>query len=416
MLTASHFNRASYIYQSYSTVVLGTLAFIIAIILSIFAYIKITFRFWSLQPVFHVYDLWYYIRPPGIIQSELPERNKYCNDINIVFSPFTSSDKKNVDDYLQLMKKCYLQNGDNQFLPTKEVLLSYFTGHNSTSFLSLYYEDELLLDSKEGDTVKRKRLIGGMTTRPLRITMNNGKKDAFFDCYYVDYLCVDTEYRKKGIAQQLIQTHEYHQRRQNQEVQVSLFKREGTLTGIVPVCVYNLYGYNLVTWKKPVPLDPRLPLIEVGPTNIQHVLDFMKSPMVQKKFDITIVPDLANLLELIKMKTIHMYMILEEHKVQAVYFFRKSCTYIKKGVEVVTLYASINQTESPTIFARGYINALWKICTGTDFQFAGIEDIADNGQIIESIKVKPDLTTPCAYFFYNFAYSTFPSKRTLILT
>lgn len=416
MITASHFNRASYIYHSYSTVVLGTLAVIILIILSIFAYIKITFRFWSLQPVFHVYDLWYYISPPGIIQSELPERNKYCNDINIAFSPFTSTDKKNVDDYLELMKKCYLQNGDNQFLPTKEVFLSYFTGHNSTAFLSLYYEDELLLDSKEGDTVKRKRLIGGMTTRPLRITMNNGKKEAFFDCYYVDYLCVDTEYRKRGIAQQLIQTHEYHQRRQNQQVQVSLFKREGTLTGIVPVCVYNLYGYNLITWKKPVPLDPRMPLIEVGPTNIQHALDFMKSHAVQKKFDITIVPDLANLLELIKMKAIHIYIILKEHKVQALYFFRKSCTYIKKGVEVVTLYASINQTENPTIFGRGYINALWKICTGTDFQFAGIEDIADNGEIIDSIKVKPDLTTPCAYFFYNFAYSTFPSKRTLILT
>ena len=416
MITSSHFNQASYIYHSYSTLILGTLALIIAIILSIFAYIKITFRFWSLQPVFHVYDLWYYIMPPGIIRNELPERNKYCNDTNIVFTPFTSTEKTNIDAYLHLIKKCYLQNGENQFLPTKENMVSYFTGHNSTTFLSLYYEDEILVDSKEGDTVKRKRLIGGMTTRPLRITINNGKKDAFFDCYYVDYLCVDTEYRKKGIAQQLIQTHEYHQRRQNQQVQVSLFKREGTLTGIVPLCVYNLYGYNLATWKKPAPLDPRLSLIEVGPTNIQHALDFMKSPKVQKKFDITIVPDLANLLELLKVKAIYIYMILKDHEVQAVYFFRKSCTYIKKGVEVVTLYASINNSGSQTIFARGYINALWKLCTGTDFQFAGIEDIADNGEIIESIKVKPDLTTPCAYFFYNFAYPTFSSKKTLILT
>jgi len=413
MITASHIHQVTNIYQSYSTIIVGVLIFIVLIILLIFAYIKITFRFWSQQPVFHIYDLWYYIFSPGIIQYQLPEKNKYCNFENIVFEPFSP---KNLDKYLFLIQKCYLQNKENQFMPTKENIIPYFTGHNTTSFLSLYYENELLIDQKSSETIPYKNLIGGMTTRPLQVTINNGKKDAFFDCYYVDYLCVDTDYRKKGIAQQIIQTHEYNQRRQNKDVHVSLFKREGTLTGIVPLCVYNLYGYYLATWKKPAPLDSTFSLIEVGPNNIQHLLDFMKSSEVQKKFDITIVSDLSNLLELIKTKNVYIYIIIQEGKVQTAYFFRKTCTYIKKGVEVITLFASINQSSSVTVFARGYINALWKICTGTDFQFAGIEDIADNGLIIQSIKVKPDLATPCAYFFYNFAYSTFSSKRTLILT
>jgi len=354
--------------------------------------------------------------PPGIIRNELPERNKYCNDTNIVFTPFTSTEKNNIDAYLHLIKKCYLQNGENQFLPTKENLVSYFTGHNLTTFLSLYYEDELLIDSKEGDTVKRKRLIGGMTTRPLRITINNGKKDAFFDCYYVDYLCVDTEYRKKGIAQQLIQTHEYHQRRQNQQVQVSLFKREGDLTGIVPLCVYNTYCFDMNRWAKPPPLLPYVSLIEVGKTNIHHLFDFFRDH--NEKFDICILTETANMMSLINSKTIYIYMIIEQGEVICAYFFRRSYTYLKKGTEVLCCFASINCSKNVELFAHGYKVALWKIYEShTAFKCAAIENISDNDVIVDNIleRSTPILVNPNAYFFYNFAYHTFQPKKVLVI-
>lgn len=384
------------------------------ILLMIMAYIKITFRFWSQQPVFHVYDFWYYLFPPGIIQYGLPEKNSYCNMTNIEFAPYTSSIK--IDPFIRLIQKHYLQNKENQFMPTKENIVPYFTGHNASAYISFYYDDELLVDSKSGEMVPNKKLIGGMTTRPIHITINNGKKDAFFDCYYVDYLCIDSEYRKKGIAPQIIQTHHYHQRRNNKNISVSLFKREGTLTGIVPLSVYNTYGYYLSEWKKPKELLATTSLVEVGPTNIHHLLDFIKDPRNQKKFELHIFPEISNILELIKTKNIQIYMIIEKGTILCCYFFRKTCTFIKKDVECVTLFASINYCESVTTFARGYLNALWKICTGTSFQFAGLEDISDNGLIISSLKVNPDITSPSAYFFYNFAYHTFPSSKVFIVT
>ena len=42
-------------------------------------YIKIKYGFWAYQPVFHRYNLLYWICKPGIINKELPETNKYCN-------------------------------------------------------------------------------------------------------------------------------------------------------------------------------------------------------------------------------------------------------------------------------------------------------------------------------------------------
>ena len=55
------------------------LFFMVFIILIFYIYIKLKFGFWVVQPVFHVYDIFYMIWPPGIINHNLPEKNKYTN-------------------------------------------------------------------------------------------------------------------------------------------------------------------------------------------------------------------------------------------------------------------------------------------------------------------------------------------------
>ena len=52
---------------------------IIILLIIVKCFIKIKFRFWSIQPVFHIYDFYWYIFPCGIIRHELPEINRYCN-------------------------------------------------------------------------------------------------------------------------------------------------------------------------------------------------------------------------------------------------------------------------------------------------------------------------------------------------
>jgi hypothetical protein len=64
--------------------ILYILLIVIFLIICFAAYVKIKFRFWTLQPVFHFYDFHYYLFPPGIIVHELPEKNKYCNFTNLI--------------------------------------------------------------------------------------------------------------------------------------------------------------------------------------------------------------------------------------------------------------------------------------------------------------------------------------------
>jgi GNAT superfamily N-acetyltransferase len=382
-------------------------------------YIRFKFGFWRIQPVFHIYDLHYYLFPPGIIQHGVPERNKYCNFKDIETLKFDSLDSYKISKFATFVQSHYLQNKENVFLPQKENIIPYFTGYNHPCFLSFYNTSEILLDCKTNSSIENTKIIGAITSRPLRIYINNGSKNAFFDAYYVDYLCVDKSYRKAGIAPQIIQTHEYNQRILNNKIVVSLFKREGELTGIVPLCVYSTYGFEMRTWKRPPRLPPYLGVIEIGPKNMQHLIDFIKTQ--NPKFDIIVMPEISNILELIKTGNIYCYIIVHDFEVLCAYFFRKSCAYMRKNVEILSCFASINATtknRNNDVFVQGFKVALWKIYKKhPGFQYAVIEDISDNNAIIKNImlRTKPTVVSPTAYFFYNFAYPTFKPAKCLIL-
>jgi hypothetical protein len=390
------------------------LCFGLLILFLIYVYIRVKYGFWVLQPVFHVYDYSYMIKPPGIIDSALPTKNKYTNfkEIDtIIFSGMTSIQQQR---FVNLIKANYLQNKDNIFSPQSENIMPYFIGHNDKSFVSFFYKDEHMLDLKKGTMITDRKIIGAITSRPLHIMINNGDKDAKFDAYYVDYLCVDKLHRKKGIAPQLIQTHHYNQRQLNKNIVVSLFKREDELTGIVPLCVYSTYGFPVDKWTKPPNLSAEYKLLEINQQNFRFVYDFIRTN--SNKFDIVISAEATNIIELIKSKNIFVYAILCDEEILCCYFFRKSCVQIEKGLEVLSCFASICYCEHD-IFIQGFKISFWKIAAENYFGFSAIENVSHNDILINNImlKTKPLITSPTAYFFYNFAYPTFKSDKVLII-
>ena len=387
---------------------------IIVVIFFIYLYIKLKFGFWSIQPVFHIYDLQYYINYPGILNINLPEKNKYTNFNNIDTFLFGKLSSYHLQKFLHLIRLHYLQNKDNIYYPKKENIFPYLSCHNSKTFVSLYLEDYFLLNEKSQNTIQDKKIIGAITSRPINILINNKNKEANFNAYYVDYLCVDKNYRKKGIAAQLIQTHHYNQRYLNKNISISLFKREEELTGIVPMCCYNTYGFPVNKWNKPPDLIAPLYILEINEQNFIFLHNFLKENTL--KFDIIITTEITNIIELIKTKNIYIYILMENNIILSVYFYRKTCVQIEKGIEILSCFASICNTNE-NIFIHGFKISFWKIAAENMFGFAAIEEISDNDIIINNIKkkTKPSIISPTAYFFYNFAYPTFSSKKVFII-
>lgn len=386
----------------------------IGIILFI-TYIRKSYGFWFLQPVFHVYDFQYMIFPPGIINNFLPKKNKYTNFKNIETILFSELSELKLNKLINFIQWNYLKNGNNTYSPEKNNIIPYFTSHNGKCFFSFYQEEVLYNDLKKGTIVDDTKVIGCMTTRPVHVIINNKDKDSIFDAYYVDYLCVDKTKRKKGIAPELIQTHHYNQSYLDKNICVSIFKREQELTGIVPMCYYITYGFEVKKWTKPINLHPMFVILEINGQNCHFLFDFIK--MNSHKFDLIINTEISNIIELLKTKNIFIYTIMLDQKIICCYFFRKSCTFIDKDLEVLSCFASIDNGDSEDIFIQGFKISFWEIAEKNNFGFSAIENISHNDIILNNIilKTKPIISSPTAYFFYNFAYPTFPSNKVLII-
>ena len=402
------------------------IAFIILFIILFFIYIRVKFKFWALQPVFHFYDLYYWIVNVGIICKELPSKNRYTNFKNIKTISYDILTEQNIKALTLLVQLNYLRNNDNTITPQTENIVPYFRGHNHKSFWSFYREPEILLDTKTSTTIDNQKLIAVITGRSLHVTFynNNGYKKGELDVYYIDYLCVDKLHRKKNIAPQLIQTHEYNQSHLNRKICVSLFKREEELTGIIPLTIYKTYCFNMKKWTKPIELTSNIKVLHGDKQNIYYLYNFIVELTKQQgKWELTVCPEMSNLIELVTSENIFIIMLVIEAEIVATYIFKKTCTFIEKDKEIISCIASFFKTNelSRDEFIQGFKVALWsvlqKIKDKNKFHYLIVEDISDNHYIINNlcIKTHPLAVSPTAYFFYNFAYSTFNSNQILII-
>jgi GNAT superfamily N-acetyltransferase len=325
--------------------------------------------------------------------------------------------------FVQLLQRHYLQNGDNRFLPKESNIFPYFEGHNSPCFLSFYKTKEQV--QQNGDIIEIDKPVGVITSRPLNVTIRTSLKKGTiqFEAAYIDYLCVDSNWRKKGIASQLIATHNYNQCLLKKKAEIALFKREGVLTGIVPLCVFNMYIFPMRKWNKPQDLLPPYSIVECGSSNMHHFYDFLRSESVKKNIDVQVIPEMTNINSLMKSKNIFIYLLVQQVVgVVGCYFFKKSCTQIEKDKEALICFASVNGLEpepEPKLFACGFKIALSHICLKKDssYHYVVVEEICDNDIIVANLKLKtlPQTTIPAAYFFYNYAYPTLDKKNFFIV-
>ena len=163
--------------QSGLSIYSSILLIIIILIIVTYGYIKVKYRFWSMQPVFHVYNILYWVRPPGRIEYQLPIQNRYVNQNNISFREFSLLEQDTIDVSTKLIQEHYLKVKDAHYNPKVNNIVPYFHGHQDPCFLSTYVIKDLL-DNKE--------TIGTMTSRPLDVYLY-GKK---MSVHYVDHLCV----------------------------------------------------------------------------------------------------------------------------------------------------------------------------------------------------------------------------------
>ena len=353
---------------------------VICLIIILYIWIKLRFQFWSRQPVFHIYNIYYWLFYQGIIQKHLPEKNKY-------YSYNYQTDKYIPTNVLvQFISTHFLNRSDIVYKPTIETMTLLFK-QSIQPLITTYYKDN--------------QLVGCITARQLTISINNYTCPTriVMPCYYIDFLCVHKDYRKQNIAPTLIQTHEYNQRKKT-NILVSLFKREGKLNVIVPLVLYTTYGYIIYKWKE------EIKTITISAQQLVYICSILNF------LECKILPNLSTLIDLVKSKVLIIKIIGNINNVSALYIFRDTQTNYRNK-DCIECLGSYNFTLSYDIFLKGFKSCLSKLT----YRFVFVENLGDNNIINQLLgqQQSPSTVCPMAYYLYNYVYKSIKATNTLII-
>ena len=389
--------------------------YIIIILLLIYitltAYIRIKMKFWYTQPVFHIYNIWYWINPPGIILDQEPELNKYTNILDIKTYGISDINDTLVDHVCNFIKSYYVQSPNAKYIPTKNNITEYLKSCNNESYISIYQTPKILFEKNEPSNILDE-IISVITARPLNITLK-GKKP--FTLYYVDNLCVHPDYRKGGIAPKTIQTHCYNLRKNNPKIKICLFKREGELNAIVPLTIYKTLCFNISVLEK---INPGvLDIIEIGANQLSLFVNFIYSQ--SKNFDCIIMPDLSNILNMIKTENIYVYGVIINGMLISAYAFRRPSLFYDNEEAIECFFSLYDNSviDALNAYIIGFNISLNKCKEKLKTNILLIEDIGQSGKLINYLKnnlLNVLFKSPTAFFLYNYACYTFPNKNALI--
>lgn len=392
-----------------SSIIWYIILIIFALYLIIKAVFKIKFHFWSIQPVFHIYDIQHWINPYKLVDPELPPMNKYVNIIDIKTKSVDDLSEKEIANFCEFLKKYYLRTKKTEYLPETKHIMEYLKASNHQSFVSIYTEPKLVINKES--IITDKDILSVISARPLHVSLK-GKKT--FPTYYVDNLCVKPAMRKKGVAPKIIQTLYYDIRRKNEKIKNCLFKREGDMTAIIPLTTFACKCYDINSWGTPTLQHASMEVIEIGISNLTLLAEYIFSQ--KDKLGCVILPEITNIANLIKNSNILVYGILIGGRLISLYLFRDSATTYKDDY-ALDLICSLNSCPTVTIFINGFKKALLKAKEKFNSNIILIDELGSNYLITEYAKkreISLIFKSVSAFFLYNYVSYTVPSQDCFI--
>ena len=199
------------------SVVLGALVLV-------YLYERVMHPFWAKQPVFHRTDLTLWASTGQILSADVPLINSYVDFQKSLTRHITAVPEGEVSAIAEFITTHYSGKDGYEYSPDTDYLKQSLSAPRAT--LSVW---------------KDEALIGTITSRPLRAILPGLGS---YDIDYVDNLTIHKDYRKRGVAARLIQSHLAADSQEVNKNKIQFFKREGTTNPIVPIVRYYTEVYS----------------------------------------------------------------------------------------------------------------------------------------------------------------------------
>jgi hypothetical protein len=372
------------------------LLIIIVIVIIIIAVIRLKFKFWASQPVFHIYDLHHWLIPNHVIDNSLPNINKYVKLLDVETLRINDIS----DTAKAMVVKFICENYLDNYCPDIDDIFQYFSTFLGQSHVSLFLDNEFKQTSSQL-SYNNRDVIGIITSRPLFLTFQGEEP---FMVNYIDNLNVRKDKRKRDIAPNLIATHHYRIRHINNATNVSIFKREGEMTAIIPLTLYTSYEFDIldICAKKIYHSET---LIKINKNNFNHFKTMVKS--CTSKFKCILNIEQATLFKLLLLSKIVIYVLMSDTTPVCCYVLRVNPYISTDGIKYVDLISSINSAPLMESFFAGFQTVCRRESRKQKTNRINIDTIGDNCSLTREIcsrHTRVRAHCPSAVFLCNYVH------------
>jgi hypothetical protein len=397
--------------------------------ITIYAYIKLSYPFWNNQPVFHTYDYWrFFYYTPFLVYKYRPLKTKFCEFNQIHTYQYLDTTLQQRKDICQLLQSNYILNDRILFTLLEKDLDAHYSGHNEPAFLSIYsnkkYEfsniDPIFSAHYDNVTILLKPL-GCVLSKPLHMYYRESPEYNIYTkipIYFIDVICAKRDMDQKKLNRQLLQTHEYNQRLKNPNIQCSLIKKEIDLfEGIIPLVEYNTHVFYLRNLSFSA-LPPHFHITHIDLEHTDILTDFLYEQthldlvMSKKHFDIMILPDMGNMIALIKQNLMYVYCLRNGEYIYGFYFIKDAkMQYEDIDGDTLHLVGSVMNCDSANLFYDGFLHSINNIVKKQKkYKMLLIEEISDNIILLKLWRERntPIFTNKTAYYTFNLIYPRSP--------
>ena len=158
-----------------SHLILYILVFILLLYLIPTAYLRLKMPFWHTQPVFHLYNLKYWFRPPGQLGGvSNPAANKFVNLQNnelITITDDLVAPNVKLNQICNFIKDYYVIHKNASYKPTPTDILAYLQSNNHPSYFNLYQEPRMLFEKGVPSSTIDNEILGVISARVLNVIL-----------------------------------------------------------------------------------------------------------------------------------------------------------------------------------------------------------------------------------------------------
>ena len=406
--TALHHWYHYLLYIFFTYIIFATVCGIIILYIFIRFRNKIIHPYWYNQPVNYnsitnIYSLFPSLKGPHVIRDSLPEITKFTNYNNMKFVSPNEITDEDVETCASFLRENYQYTTYDKFkyTITSTQFISTFLSYNNNAYIGMYYDVNRELTGVVGSFPLNIDLL-----RPDKTIIQIHNNVNFENIVYCnDYLCIKMGSRKKDITPKIMDTLVHKVRHTNNISKIFISKRENiTNEFIIPLTSYRFSVYRIKHWfTNKFDIHDSSKLLEINPQNIHMFYSYLFG--VKERFSAFIYPDMSNLIELLKQRCIHIYVILKQEKIFCSYIFKNDTTKYHDDSSVMCI-GSINDGQTDQFFIQGFYHIMEKLHKTYDYNILHLEEISDNVKL-NNLVMKcntPFMTNRSGWFLYNYIH------------